>query len=176
MKQRLLFAALLVCAAATQAQVWLEKTQEYVSDQHYISFYEANPNHPLRCAVGQAAQMNGDHRTALKIWRECAERGNVIATISLAMYLELGIGTKANPSEARDLYRQAASLEDSHPYSALGKYHYGVAILNGIGAAPDAQTARVWLQKSADLGEPSAAALLLNLSLSQNNQPATVRH
>lgn len=55
-----------------------------VSDQEIKTFFRSG--HMLKCAVGQAAQMQGDHETALWIFSTCASENNLYGIMSLALY------------------------------------------------------------------------------------------
>lgn len=129
-----------------------------VSDQEIKTFFRSG--HMLKCAVGQAAQMQGDHETALWIFSTCASENNLYGIMSLALYHELGLGVERSDERAAALYRQAALHPDSAGYGKNGKYHYALALLQGRGVPQDAEAGLYWMREAASFGQTDAQEFL----------------
>lgn len=128
--------------------------QEVVSDQEIKTFFRSG--HPLKCAVGQAAQMQGDHETALLIFTTCANENNLFGIMSLALYHELGLGVPRSDERAAQLYRQAAHHPDHAGYGKNGKYYYALALLQGRGIPQDRDAGLFWMREAARFGQREA--------------------
>lgn len=131
---------------------------EPVSDQEIKTFFLSG--HPLKCAVGQAAQMQGDHETALWIFSTCAREGNVYGMMSLALMYELGLGVAQSDERAAALYRQVAHHPDHAGYGRNGKYYYALALLQGRGVPRDAVQGLHWMREAARYGQEDALKYL----------------
>lgn len=130
-----------------------------ISDLHYKRFYDENPSHPMRCMVGHVAQSFGDHRAAVYIFQDCAERGDSFSLVSLAIYYELGLGgVSRNPVKAAELFLHAA--QGSSGYAPNGMFYYGVALYYGLGVSEDRPAARDWLNRAAAGGSTDAEDFL----------------
>jgi len=137
---------------------------EPVSDQEIKTFFASG--HPLKCAVGQAAQMQGDHETALWIFSTCAREGNVYGMMSLALMYELGLGVARSDERAADLYRQVAHHPDHAGYGRNGKYYYALALLQGRGLPRDEALGLHWMREAARFGQEDALLFLARLPTS----------
>lgn len=129
-----------------------------VSDQEIKTFFRSG--HMLKCAVGQAAQMQGDHETALWIFSTCAQENNLYGIMSLALYHELGLGVEQSDERAAALYRQAALHPDSVGYGKNGKYYYALALLQGRGVPQDTEAGLYWMREAARFGQTDAQKFL----------------
>lgn len=129
-----------------------------VSDQEIKTFFRSG--HMLKCAVGQAAQMQGDHETALWIFSTCARENNLYGMISLALYYELGLGVERSDEQAAALYRQAALHPDSTGYGKNGKYYYALALMQGRGVPQDIAGGLYWMHEAARFGQSDAQEFL----------------
>ena len=152
----LVFTALALASATVLAQDTAE--QEVTSDQEIKTFFRSG--HPLKCAVGQAAQMQGDHETALWIFTTCANENNLFGIMSLALYHELGLGVVRSNERAAQLYRQAAHHPDHTGYGKNGKYYYALALLQGRGVPQDKEEGLFWMREAARLGQTDAMQYL----------------
>jgi TPR repeat protein len=135
-----------------------------VSDQEIKTFFRSG--HPLKCAVGQAAQMQGDHETALWIFNTCARENNLFGVMSLALYYELGLGVPRSDERAAQLYRQAALHPDHAGYGKNGKYYYALALLQGRGVPQDPTEGLYWMREAARFGQREAVDYLSKLNRS----------
>lgn len=138
--------------------------QEVVSDQEIKAFFRSG--HALKCAVGQAAQMQGDHETALWIFTTCADENNLFGIMSLALYHELGLGVPRSDERAAQLYRQAAHHPDHAGYGKNGKRYYALALLQGRGVPQDTEAGLFWMREAARFGQREAMEYLLALQQS----------
>jgi uncharacterized protein len=134
---------------------------QVVSDQEIKTFFRSG--HSLKCAVGQAAQMQGDHETALWIFNTCARENNLFGVMSLALYYELGLGVPRSDERAAQLYRQAAHHPDHAGYGKNGKYYYALALLQGRGVPQDQTEGLYWMREAARFGQREAVAYLSEL-------------
>ena len=115
----------------------------------------------LKCLYGYAAEKVGDHGAAIRIFEDCIARWeDVYSMIWLAMMYENGTGVPRDLGKAAELMRRGALSPQTAGYAALARYHYGVALHQGRGVAPDAQAARHWLERAAAQGQDDAAAYL----------------
>lgn len=147
---RILVLAPLFCLSSTT----FADVDEPVSDQEIKTFFRSG--HPLKCAVGQAAQMQGDHETAVWIFSTCAKENNLYGIMSLAMFYELGLGVEKSDENAVALYRQAAHHPDHIGYGKNGMYYYALALLQGKGAPQDVAEGMRWMYEAARYGQRDA--------------------
>lgn len=160
-------------AFALIASIWpvagvIADSGEVVSDQEIRTFFLSG--HPLRCAVGQAAQMQGDHETAIWIFSTCARENNLYGIISLALFHELGLGVEKSDQRAAELYRQAAHHPDSAGYGKNGKYYYALALLNGRGTPRDFAAGIYWMREAARYGQTDAIEYLADFDAGKDMQ------
>lgn len=153
----------------TSAQAQTPEQQDVVSDQEIKTFFRSG--HALKCAVGQAAQMQGDHETALWIFTTCANENNLFAIISLALYHELGLGVPRSDERAAQLYRQVALHPDHAGYGKNGKYYYALALLQGRGVPQDREAGLFWMREAARFGQRDAMEHLKALQLQPPPRP-----
>ncbi|MFA3919291.1 tetratricopeptide repeat protein [Ruegeria hyattellae] len=120
--------------------------------------------HPDRigmiCWVNYEIQKGGGPaaKQALDLMETYAESGNEPSMIMLSHAYKNGLGTERSPEKSTYWVHQAALAGYS-----LGAYHYGVAMLNGYGTAPNQEEAMKWLKIAADDGIEDAAAVLAKL-------------
>lgn len=88
---------------------------------------------------GAAAHRQQDYKSAYKIWRALAEKGQVDAQYNIARMLQDGDGTAQNPVEAMKWYRKAADQGDQE-----SQYHLGLMYLRGEGVAANEAEAQKW--------------------------------
>lgn len=130
------------------------------SDLHYRTFYDDNPNHPMRCMVGHVAESSGDHESAVYIFGQCAENGDNFSAISLAHYYELGLGgTKKDPAKVAALFYKVATSE-REAYRTNGMLYYGLCLYFGFGVPEDRAAGRNWLRRAAAGGDRDAVEFL----------------
>lgn len=115
----------------------------------------------LKCLYGYAADKTGDHAAAIHIFEDCIARWeDVYSMIWLAMMYENGTGLPRDLGKAAELMHRGALSPQTEGYATLARYHYGVALHQGRGVAPDAQAARHWLLRASAEGQRDAAAYL----------------
>jgi TolB-like protein len=115
----------------------------------------------LKCLYGNVAQIGGDHVTAALIFEDCIERWNdVRSMIALAHILELGVGVPQDLPRAASLLRRGAYTEDSEGFSSLARYHYGMALMLGMGVDPNSVEGFRWLRRAAAEGVEDARGYL----------------
>ena len=68
---------------------------------------------------GMAAYKRGDYQTALREWRQLAERGHVVAQYNLGVLYQKGDGIPQDYAEAAKWYKKAADQGDAKAQSAL---------------------------------------------------------
>ncbi|GGB86321.1 hypothetical protein GCM10011352_10280 [Marinobacterium zhoushanense] len=129
------------------------------SDLSYESYIESDKR--LKCLYGYVADKTGNHTAAIKIFEDCIERWNdVYSMIWLAQIYESGVGVPRNLEYATQLMKRGAHTDDEAGYSTLARYHYGVALYEGIGIDQDREAGIGWLQRAADEGMEEAATYL----------------
>lgn len=112
----------------------------------------------IKCMYGHIAAMNGDYQAARDIFEDCIARWNDgSALIGLAHMYETGTGVAQDFTRATQLIKRGADQPDVGGYSSLARYHYGVALVEGKGIAPDASEALRWLRRAAAEGVQDAA-------------------
>lgn len=79
-------------------------------------------NHDL---LGEAQLLydNGDYGDAFRIYRELADRGDVIAQGSLGWMYSVGHGVEQDLQQAENCYSQAAEHGDAYAQNGLGNIH-----------------------------------------------------
>lgn len=144
-----------ICIHASLVQA-VEQTGNELS---YESFVDSDK--PIKCLYGYAADKTGDHASAIAIFEDCIKRwDSVYSMIWLAQIYEMGVGVDQNLAYATALMKRGAETDDEAGYSSLAKYHYGVALYEGIGIAQDRVAAIQWLKKSVASGEQAAVDYL----------------
>ena len=71
-----------------------------------------------------------------------------------------GAGVPVDQAKATEWIRLGAQQQDAAGYGTLARYHYGVALYQGLGVAVDVQAARHWLERAAAEGWSDAAEYL----------------
>jgi TPR repeat protein len=124
----------------------------------------------------QSAFDKGDYATALKIYRQLAERGDADAQTAIAKMYAEGRGVRFDPGEAAKWFRRASdqynaltayergeyerALQFYRPLADQGQlmaqYMVGLMYANSQGVPLDYGEAMKWLRKAADQGEPKA--------------------
>lgn len=138
-------------------------TETSGNDLSYDSFI--NSDKRIKCLYGYAAEKTGDHESAIKIFEDCITRWNdVYSMIWLAQIYETGVAVKQDLEFATALMKRGANTNDEAGYSRLAKYHYGVALYEGIGIKKDKKQGINWLIKSANEGDVNAKEYLLKIT------------
>lgn len=106
-------------------------------------------------ADGLAAFQRADYPTALKLWRELADKGDVRAQGSLGTMYDNGIGVPQDYSEGVRWHRKAAEQG-----SALDQTILGMRYADGEGVAQDLALSAEWNRKAAYQGEGAAQVQL----------------
>lgn len=96
-----------------------------------------------------------DFDQAFVLFREAAERGNVLAMRRLATMYQYGMGTELNMSQAWSWYDKAARNGD-----AESMYRLGAALMTGEGLAKDENLGRQYLEEAANRGHLKSIKLL----------------
>ncbi len=134
--------------------------REYSNNElSYESYIDSDKR--IKCLYGYAAEKTGDHEAARQIFEDCIRRWNdVYSMIWLADIYENGSGVPADPIKATALLRQGALAQTDVPYGALARFHYGVALYEGRGTAPDRSAGMQWLERAAREGVREAETYL----------------
>lgn len=140
--------------------------EEATSDLAYSSYVHSNNR--FKCLYGYAAEKTGDHVSAMAIFNDCIERWNdVYSMIWLAQMYEAGVSVPKDLKRSTALMKRGAHVEaedDEAGYATLARYHYGVALYEGIGTDMNKLEARHWLNRAAAEGLPDAKHYLKNLT------------
>ncbi len=130
------------------------------SDLSYESYFDSDNR--LKCMYGYFAHKTGDHRAAIRIFEDCIRRwDDVYSMIGLAHIYENGMGVPRDLEKATALVRQGALTDDQAGYSSIARYHYGVALYEGLGVERDLAESQRWLRAAADEGVDAAREFLL---------------
>ncbi len=128
-----------------------------------MNYYVKNMNRNLRrghdfvCSLGYLATKSGDHKTALKIFKNCAKHGNQGSKVWMSYMHQNGYGVKKDPKAATDWVKESAQ----EGYS-IGKYNYGLALLKGYGVKRDAKAGKELIDEVAEQGDIHAKELQEN--------------
>jgi TPR repeat protein len=106
---------------------------------------------------GVDAAQRGNYATALRLWRQLAERGDADAQFNLGRMYDRGEGVPQDYARAVSWYRKAADQGD-----ADAQLHLGVMYALGHGVAQNYVQAVSWYRK-ATAQENAAAQVLLGL-------------
>lgn len=150
---RTIFSRVLAVAASCASLV------ASADDLSYQGF--VNSDKRIKCLYGYAAAKTGDHEAAMQIFNDCIARWNdVYSMIWLAQMYESGSGVPKDLGKAAAMIRHAAEQPDGTAYVSLARYHWGVALWEGVGVDPDPDQARMWLGRAAAEGQAEAADYL----------------
>jgi TPR repeat protein len=94
-----------------------------------------------------AAYINGDYASALRLWRELAQQGDAPAQTRLGRMYRDGRGVLRDDQQAVEWFRKAAEKDNASAQTALG-YMYQ----QGRGVAGDYNEALQWFRKAAEQG------------------------
>lgn len=117
--------------------------------------------------LGLKAFKNSDYKTAERLFKQLAAKGEPKSQRYLGQMYDKGLGVPQNYKQAVTWYRRAAEQKDP-----VAQYHLGVKYVNGHGVPLDAKTAYVWFAISFNNGFERAANPLrvLNKSLSTRDR------
>ena len=104
-----------------------------------------------------AAYGNGDHETALRLFRPLADQGNVSSQYNLGIMFSQGKGAPKDDVEAAKWYRLAADQGHVNAQTKLAFIY-----MTGLGVSKDYTEAMKWYRLAADQGDGTAQ---FNLSL-----------
>lgn len=142
------------CALAIAPLSWAEMADDgelNSSDLSYSAYI--NSDKRIKCLYGYAADKTGDHQAAIAIFEDCIARWNdVYSMLWLAQIYEAGVAVKQDLTKSTQLMKRGAEENDEAGYSSLARFHYGVALFEGIGTNVDRKQARIYLQKAAKEG------------------------
>lgn len=142
--------------------VMATETLRESSELSYESFISSTK--PIKCLYGYAAEKVGDHDAAIAIFEDCIERFNsVYSMIWLAQIYDTGVGIPRDEEKATALLRQGAMTNDEAGYSALAKYHYGMALVEGKGTRINREEGVYWLAEASKEGVKEADEYMAEL-------------
>ena len=101
--------------------------------------------------AGAAAYKKGDYKTAMKLWKPMAEKGNAYAQYALGEMYEYGNGVSEDDKQAVKWYRLTAERG-----LAGAQYSLGIMYRNGDGVTENHLTAYVWMSVAAARGNQLA--------------------
>jgi len=152
----------LICALSIAPFSWAEMTDDEelnTSDLSYTAYIKSNKR--MKCLYGYAADKTGDHQAAIAIFEDCIARWNdVYSMLWLAQIYEAGVGVKQDLAKSTALMKRGAEENDAAGYSSLARFHYGVALFEGIGTNVDQKQAKTYLQQAAMEGIDEACDYL----------------
>ncbi|WP_217895660.1 tetratricopeptide repeat protein [Oceanospirillum sanctuarii] len=129
------------------------------ADLSYEAYIDSDKR--IKCLYGYAADKTGDHAAAIKIFEDCINRWeDVYSMIWLAQIYEAGVAVPQDLAYSTALMKRGAHANDAAGYSSIARYHYGVALYEGIGTDQDKQEGLYWLKQAADEGVAEAAGYL----------------
>ncbi len=157
-----LLSTLLICALTISQIAYAEQTDDAelnTSDLSYTAWIDSDKR--MKCLYGYAADKTGDHQAAIKIFEDCIERWNdVYSMLWLAQIYEAGVSVKKDLQKSTALMKRGALSQDEAGYSSLARYHYGVALYEGIGTKINKAEAIRFLQQAASENIPDACDYL----------------
>ena len=127
------------------------------------SVADATKYHDAKYQQAMAAYERGKYQTALRLFRELAEQGQVHSQRMIGNIYDKGLGVPQNFDKAVHWYSKAATQKDP-----AAQYHLGLKYANGHGVEKDPMEAYIWFAISFNNGYELAAYPLrvLNKSLS----------
>lgn len=145
MQMKTTFLAMLcVTVLPLSTPIQAESTSE-LSYENYI-----HSDKRIKCLYGYAADKTGDHAAAIAIFEDCIKRWeDVYSMIWLAQIYESGVGVEKNLAYSTALMKRGAYTQDAAGYASIARYHYGVALYEGIGTTQDRTEAVKWLRQAA---------------------------
>ncbi len=143
--------------------IWAETSDEGIdydtSDLSYASYIHSKNR--FKCLYGYAAEKTGDHKAAMLIFEDCIERWNdVYSMIWLAQMYEAGIAVPQDLAQSTALMKRGAQQQDDAGYASLARFHYGVALYEGVGTRADQPEAIRYLRQASEEGVPEACDYL----------------
>ena len=96
---------------------------------------------------GVAAYQRADYASAIRIWHELGEAGDIRAIYNLGVLFDLGQGVAQDPARAAVYFNHAA--QGGHPRAMS---NYGRLLEQGRGVAKDEAQAAYWFHKAAESG------------------------
>ena len=94
-----------------------------------------------------AAYQRADYASAMRIWHELGEAGDVRAIYNLGVLFDLGQGVTMDPARAAVYFRHAAQAGHGRAMS-----NYGRLLEQGRGVQKNEEEAAYWFQKAAEGG------------------------
>lgn len=135
-----------------------DEVQE-TSDLAYTAWIDSDKR--MKCLYGYAADKTGDHQAAIRIFEDCIERWNdVYSMLWLAQIYEAGVSVKKDLPKSTALMKRGALLQDEAGYSSLARYHYGIALYEGVGTEKNLASAVVFLRQAGNEGITEACEYL----------------
>jgi TPR repeat protein len=98
--------------------------------------------------AAEDAYRRGDHATAFALWKERAERGDILGQFNAAILLDQGRGVGRDRGAAARLYRLAAAQG-----YARAAFNLAQMLAEGDGVDRDAATAADWYRAAAEAGD-----------------------
>ena len=96
---------------------------------------------------GVVAYQNADYASAMRIWHELGEAGDIRAIYNLGVLFDLGQGVAPDPMRAAVYFQHAAQAGHVRAMS-----NYGRLLEQGRGVAKNEEQAAYWFQKAAESG------------------------
>ena len=118
-------------------------------------------------STGYEAYKRGDYETALRIFRQYADRGNFNAQVGLGFMYFKGQGVTKDYGEAVKWFRKAADQGWANAQANLGAMY-----ANGRGVEQDYVKAHMWYSLAAAKGQKGTAKI--RDSLAENMTPAQI--
>lgn len=127
------------------------------------SVADTTKNHHTKYKEAMEAYKGGKYHTALRLFRELAEQGQVQSQRMMGNMYDKGLGVQQDFDAAVRWYSKAATQKDP-----AAQYHLGLKYANGHGVLKDPMEAYIWFAISFNNGYELAAHPLrvLNKSLS----------
>lgn len=126
-------------------------TRDFKQAIYWLNKSAAQGNLDAVAMLGKVYMDNGDPATAVKYYRDAAEKGHEAACENLAMAYGMGDGVPEDKAEAHKWFLKAAELG-----SAFSQYIVGNNYFNGIGVEENTDEAFKWFFKAAEQGQPNA--------------------
>lgn len=143
-------------AGTTSSDEYGETNPEELSLKYYIKNMKANlkRGHDFVCSLGYFATKAGDHDDAVKIFKACANHGNSGSKIWMSYMHQNGYGVKKDAEKSTEWVKDAA--DDGY---SIGKYNYGLALLQGYGVKRDVGKGKAYIDEVAEGGDIHAIEL-----------------
>ncbi|MCI4677954.1 sel1 repeat family protein [Rhodoblastus acidophilus] len=131
-----------------------ELNPQNMSVQYWAAKATDDDYDPHMCMYGVFLDKTGQHEEARRIFKHCAEHGNLNAMPWMSYMEENGFDRPSDPVKAAEWDKKLADAG-----SSLGQFNYGLDLLRGHGVMRDRAAGKALIDKAAEGGDTTAREL-----------------